>query len=107
MIDNVGKELKRLRNLAGLSLTQVTVRTELSGNYVSKLENGARSNPSPEVIRKLAGAYGVGYLWLMEHLGVIEPDEIREYYRSVSADLDFNPADDAALSLVALQTAAD
>lgn len=93
MIEAVGQELRQLREQAGLSLTQVTVRTGLSPNYIHKLETGSRSNPSPEVIRKLSGAYGVKYLWLLERLGVIERRDILDYQ---VADVDFNLVNDAA-----------
>jgi transcriptional regulator with XRE-family HTH domain len=58
-----------------LSLRQVEKLTGISNAYLSQLENGHTTNPSPHLLAKLARAYGVPYAQLMEAAGYTENEE--------------------------------
>ncbi len=75
MSDQLGKELRSIRHLRGLSLRQVEQRTEISNAYLSQLETGAADNPSPRVLHKLAEAYDVPYESLMRTAGFLVPQK--------------------------------
>lgn len=101
----IGTELRRLREASGLSYTQVTIKTGLSTNYIFKLETGSRAVPSPDVLRRLAKAYGVSFFDLLQLAGHVTKDDVTDFARSIG--LDFSHADEVALSLFELRTAAD
>ncbi len=68
---DLGAHLARLRTVAGLTLRQVEEATEheVSNGYLSQLENGKISKPSPNVLFALASVYGVPYEDLMARAG--------------------------------------
>ena len=96
MLSVLGTELRRLRESAGLSYTQVTIKTELSTNYIFKLETGSRAVPSPDVLRRLAKAYGASFAELMKLAGHLQDEDMPDILRSAGG-LDFSFADEAAL----------
>ena len=69
----LGNYLADLRNAKGYTLREVESLTdkEVSNGYLSQLEHGKISKPSPNVLYGLAGAYGVSYETLMEKAGYI------------------------------------
>ena len=46
---------------------------EVSNAYLSQLENGKITKPSPNILHSLAGVLGVEYAKLMERAGYISP----------------------------------
>ena len=68
----LGQTLRTARESASLSLRQVEKLTGISNPYLSQLENGHTTNPSPHVLAKLARAYAVPYAQLMEAAGYSE-----------------------------------
>jgi len=64
--------LKRARLAAKLSLRAVEKRTGISNAYLSQLENGKTSNPSPPILAKLARAYEMSYPDLLIAAGYLE-----------------------------------
>lgn len=48
--------LRERREAAGLTVTELADRAQYTREYISKLENGQRSNPSLAVVGALAGA---------------------------------------------------
>lgn len=58
-----------------MTLRQVEEATdkEVSNAYLSQLENGKITKPSPHMLHSLARAYGVPYEKLMERAGYIGP----------------------------------
>jgi transcriptional regulator with XRE-family HTH domain len=72
-----GWELRQLRELRGLTLRDVSSETDISPAYLLKLERGEVQSPSPHVLKRIAGFYGVSYLALMELAGysTTETDE--------------------------------
>src|ERR1051325_434136 len=64
--------LKATRESVALSLREVEKRTGISNAYLSQLENGRTTNPSPHVLAKLSRAYAISYTDLMLAAGYSE-----------------------------------
>lgn len=71
VISDFGMFLRRTRKLAGLTLKELERETGISYSYLSQLETGARSIPSPEILQKLAEPLSVGYVQLMQEAGYL------------------------------------
>ncbi|RWK53162.1 helix-turn-helix transcriptional regulator [Mesorhizobium sp.] len=71
----LGAYLKSVRSGAEMSLRQVEEATgkEVSNAYLSQLESGKISKPSPNILHSLASVYGISYENLMERAGYIAP----------------------------------
>lgn len=71
----LGNYLKSVRNGMGMSLRGIEEATgqEVSNAYLSQLENGKVTSPSPHVLYALAQVYGISYENLMERAGYISP----------------------------------
>lgn len=69
----LGAYLSSLRTAKGLTLRQVEEATdgEVSNAYLSQLEHGRISKPSPNILYSLATVYGAPYDKLMEKAGYI------------------------------------
>ena len=50
---------------------------EISNAYLSQLENGKITKPSPIILHALASVYGVPYVTLMERAGYLSRSESR------------------------------
>lgn len=66
-----GEYMKGIRKFAGLTLAELGEMVNLSHSYLSQIETGKKSIPSPDVLRKLADALGVTYQELMVKAGHI------------------------------------
>lgn len=77
---SLGAYLKSLRTGTGMTLRDIEEATEraVSNAYLSQLENGKISKPSPNVLHALAAVYGVSYGKLMERAGYVSPVADRE-----------------------------
>lgn len=64
--------LKTARESVALSLRAVEKRTGISNAYLSQLENGRTTNPSPHVLAKLSRVYAISYSDLMLAAGYSE-----------------------------------
>jgi transcriptional regulator with XRE-family HTH domain len=75
----LGSYLASLRSAKGLTLRQVEEATgkEVSNAYLSQLEHGHISKPSPNILHSLASIYGVPYETLMEKAGYITLSQSR------------------------------
>lgn len=71
----LGQYLASVRAAKGMTLRQVEEATggEVSNAYLSQLEHGRISKPSPNMLHSLAEVYGVAYETLMEKAGYIFP----------------------------------
>jgi transcriptional regulator with XRE-family HTH domain len=58
--------LKELRQRAKLTKTELARKAEVTLSYVSLLESGKRTNPSIDVLKRLARALGVPVTELLE-----------------------------------------
>lgn len=78
--DSLGPYLKSLRLGLGLTLREVEDATEkeISNAYLSQLENGKISQPSPHILYTLANVYGASYEGLMQRAGYIVHPEKRK-----------------------------
>jgi len=70
--------LRELRQSAGLSLRQVERATGVSNSYLSQLETGSISRPSPHILQKVASCYGGIYEELMQLTGYVLPSPPRQ-----------------------------
>lgn len=59
MLKNFSKKLKTYRKTNGLSLQELSRKTNLSISYLSLLENGKRKNPSLDTLDKLATIFEI------------------------------------------------
>lgn len=73
--NELGFYLANIRSVKKLTLREVEEATErkVSNAYLSQLETGKISRPSPNVLHALAKVYGVPYDTLMEKAGYISP----------------------------------
>src|SRR5262245_40660217 len=62
----VGRNLKRLRDEAGMSLTDLAIKSKVSRSYISHIERGRIRNPRLEMSVKLATGLGVTLTRLLE-----------------------------------------
>jgi transcriptional regulator with XRE-family HTH domain len=67
----LGRELKAIRQLRKLSLAAAAEPAKISTAYLQKLENGAVKNPSPRVLMRLAEVLECPYDRLMELAGYV------------------------------------
>lgn len=69
----LGEYLSSIRTAKRLTLREVEEATNraVSNAYLSQLEHGRISNPSPNILYSLAMVYGVPYEVLMEKAGYI------------------------------------
>ena len=67
----LGSYLKEVRKKSGLSLREVEDATNISNAYLSQLENGRVTKPSPHILHGLATVYRVPYETLMERAGYV------------------------------------
>ena|SRR5207302_9424752 len=83
---SLGEELRRIRDLLGLSLREVEKITGVSNAYLSQLETGKIEKPAPSYLYKLSEAYNVPYELLMEKAGYIirKSETDRKEHRSLA-----------------------
>lgn len=67
-----GKYLKKLRKERGLTIRELEELAGVSNSYISQIELGQRSVPSPDILKKLAEPLGVTYSDLMYEAGYLE-----------------------------------
>lgn len=72
-INTLASYLASVRQLKGLTLRGVEEATgkEVSNAYLSQLEHGKITKPSPHILHSLSEVYGVAYEKLMELAGYI------------------------------------
>lgn len=77
---NLGPFIKKARLDRNMSLRDVERATgkEVSNAYLSQLEGGKITKPSPHILYALSSALGVAYESLMERAGYIVPTGDRE-----------------------------
>jgi HTH-type transcriptional regulator, competence development regulator len=81
----LGDYLATIRAAKELSLRDVEEATnkEVSNAYLSQLENGKISRPSPHILHSLAEVYGVPYETLMEKAGYIQKSRAAQEHHGV------------------------
>ncbi len=84
MESNLGSYLKQIRKKLNLTLRDVQAETGISNAYLSQLENSKSSNPSPNILHKLAEYYKISYEFLMKLVGyptISEERRITPFHR--------------------------
>ncbi len=71
---NFGSYLKYIRELRGISITDLSKFSNVSPSYISRIENGGRRPPKPDILQRLAPHLGVGYNELMVKAGYLTMD---------------------------------
>ena len=86
MSNTLGSYLKQSRKERGLTLRDVEEKIGISNAYLSQLENQKISNPSPQILHKLADWYNISYDRLMELAGypVLEKESRGPAFRKES-----------------------
>lgn len=72
----LGAELRRIRKARGVTLRAVEEATGISNAYLSQLETGKITRPSPKFLYKLAEFYKVPYEELMKYAGYVAEDRV-------------------------------
>ena len=72
--NKLGRYLREVRRRNGATLRAVEKRTEISNAYLSQLENGKISKPSPSILHKLGDYYRISYEYLMQLSGYLAPE---------------------------------
>lgn len=67
----LGQYLWDLRKAKGLSLREVEEVSDVSNAYISQIESGKITHPSPHILHQLAEVYNASYEKLMELAGHI------------------------------------
>lgn len=83
---SLGLYLASIRASRKMTLREVEEATgkEVSNAYLSQLENGKISKPSPHILHSLAEVYGVDYSILMERAGyIVKPRANQERHGTV------------------------
>jgi transcriptional regulator with XRE-family HTH domain len=100
----LGTYLADLRNAKQMKLREVEQATDnaISNAYLSQLETGKISKPSPNILYHLAEVYGVSYDVLMEKAGYIvsssnTPKQKRHGKAATFAVEDLTPDEEAEL----------
>lgn len=60
-----GAYIKRLREERQLSLREVEKAVGISNSYLYQIERGERNPPKPEILKKMAALYNVGFASMM------------------------------------------
>jgi len=101
--DLLGSVIRAQRQLANLSLRQLSALTEVSNPYLSQIERGLH-RPSLHVLRSIADALNVSTETLLEHAGLIDHDgagdEQDAVDRAIRSDRRLTEAQRAALLAV-------
>lgn len=75
----LGEYLRNLRDARGVTLREVEEAADVSNAYLSQLEHGKITKPSPHILHSLAAVYRVPYETLMEKAGYIaHADEVQK-----------------------------
>ena len=77
--NTLGAYIKKARQDAGMTLREVEEATnkEISNGYLSQLESGKITKPSPHILYTLSTALSVDYEALMQRAGYIVPNSSR------------------------------
>lgn len=90
MAPKLGEELARLRQTKGrsISLREVERQTGVSNEYLSQLERGVATKPTPDVLQRLASFYGVPYESLLISAGYLKENSARGKNRAVPREVE-------------------
>lgn len=101
---DVAALLRAQRKMANLSLRRLAELTSVSDSYLSQVERGLHQ-PSPDVLKAMAGALGIPAAGLYEQLGWLDEttdrpaagDDLGGVEEAIARDTRLSPAQRAAL----------
>lgn len=73
----LGRQIREVRELRGLSLKGVADPAQISAAYLQKLERGEVKDPSPHILYRLSETLDVPYPDLMRLAGYVVPSKTR------------------------------
>jgi transcriptional regulator with XRE-family HTH domain len=73
----LGRQLREVREVRGLSLKGVANPAKISAAYLQKLERGDVKDPSPHILYRLSETLDVPYPDLMRLAGYVVPSEVQ------------------------------
>lgn len=76
VINNIGDYIKSVRKEKKITSRKLAELSQVSQAYISQLETGKHSSPSPEVLEKIATALDIPHFDLMKEAGYLKEDEI-------------------------------
>jgi transcriptional regulator with XRE-family HTH domain len=77
-LSKIGDFLKATRERLGLTLREVELKSGVSNAYLCLLESGKRVEPHPNILRKLALAYGESLENLLKVAGYLDTSEAEQ-----------------------------
>ena len=90
-ISSLGAKLKALREMKGFSFRELKAKTGISVAHLFLLENNKVRNPSPNMLKNIANAYGISFHSLMKAAGYLEeipnPDADHNKLEKIDAEL--------------------
>lgn len=78
MVSKLGDFLRTKRKELGLSLREVEKACGISNAYLSMIESGKRTEPHPNILKKLATFYNLSISKIMEVAGYLNQDNLDE-----------------------------
>jgi len=83
----LGEKIKQLRNNAGLTQPELAEKAQIEQSYLSKLEND-KGTPSFEVISKIANAFNLEVMALIDSLGMQYLQESLQHLPEIAVKLE-------------------
>lgn len=71
-VKQFGDFLKQQRKEKKMTTSELAELSGLSQSYISNVENGRRSKPKAETIKKFSKGLGLSYVWLLEVAGLTD-----------------------------------
>lgn len=88
---NIGEEIAKAREIAGLSQRQLAKLIGISNAELSKIESGEREIPNPRILRKMSKYINLNYYKMLHIIGLgakgtpLNPF-IKNYYENLTGD---------------------
>ncbi len=88
---NIGEEIAKAREIAGLSQRQLAKLIGISNAELSKIESGEREVPNPRILRKMSKHINLNYYKMLHIIGLgakgtpLNPF-IENYYKNLKGD---------------------
>lgn len=86
-IMKLGEKIKKLRNDAGLTQPELAEKAQIEQSYLSKLEN-EKGSPSFDVIAKIAGAFDLDVMTLIDSLSLSYLQENLQHLPEIAIKLE-------------------
>ena len=94
MAVTLSERLKQLRKIRQMTLRDVEDKTGISNGYLNQLEQGKIKEPSPHILQKLAGVYGIRYEALLQLAGYLSLTSDKKVHDKRAAGVAFSLTQD-------------